>query len=134
MTALLDPCAESVDTRVQIGVNAKAPLRLFVSQFAFFDLLHHRQLKSQTVVPLRALDPLLHLPPLRFVEKVSTYFRTGHRKQKTENRTTELQKTEARTEIIPFAVVSLSSTCSLMLTFLSVYLFPPQRQGGRASG
>ncbi|WP_230957914.1 hypothetical protein, partial [Burkholderia diffusa] len=28
------------------------------------------------------LDPLFHLPPLRLGEKVSTYFRTGHRKQK----------------------------------------------------
>ncbi|MBN3534245.1 hypothetical protein JYB32_33405, partial [Burkholderia cenocepacia] len=28
------------------------------------------------------LDPLLHLPPLRLGEKVSTYFRMGHAKQK----------------------------------------------------
>ncbi|MDN7742369.1 hypothetical protein, partial [Burkholderia gladioli] len=45
-------------------------------------LLHDRQFKSQAVVALRPLDPLPHLPPLRFVEKVSTYFRTGHRNEK----------------------------------------------------
>ncbi|MCA8293897.1 hypothetical protein LGN19_08850, partial [Burkholderia sp. AU30198] len=46
------------------------------------DLHHHRQLKSQAVVPLRPLDPLLHLAPPRLGEKVSTYFRMGHGKQK----------------------------------------------------
>ncbi|WP_219847066.1 hypothetical protein, partial [Burkholderia multivorans] len=30
----------------------------------------------------RPLDPLFHLPPLRLGEKVSTYFRTGHRNEK----------------------------------------------------
>ena len=39
-------------------------------------------------------------------------------------RITELQNTEARTGIILFTIVSLSSTCSLVLTFLSVYPFP----------
>ncbi|MDN7521238.1 hypothetical protein, partial [Burkholderia sp. AU45251] len=48
------------------------------------DLRHHRQLKSQAVVPLRSFDPLLHLAPLRFGEKVSTYFRTGQPKQKSD--------------------------------------------------
>ncbi|MDN7520971.1 hypothetical protein, partial [Burkholderia sp. AU45251] len=48
------------------------------------DLRHHRQLKSQAVVPLRSFDPLLHLAPLRFGEKVSTYFRTGHRQLKSQ--------------------------------------------------
>ncbi|WP_218921274.1 MULTISPECIES: hypothetical protein, partial [unclassified Burkholderia] len=43
---------------------------------------HHRQLKSQAVVPLRPLDPLFQLPPPRLGEKVSTYFRTGQPKNK----------------------------------------------------
>ncbi|MCA8232460.1 hypothetical protein, partial [Burkholderia cenocepacia] len=39
-------------------------------------------LKSQAVIPLRPLDPLLHLPPLRLGEKVSTYFRMGQAQEK----------------------------------------------------
>ena len=44
------------DQNRRAALDAVVLLRLFVRELAFFHLLHHRQLKGQRVVALRAFD------------------------------------------------------------------------------